>query len=129
MSNWIDSALATASRSLIVSGKRAEVLATNIANANTPGYKARDIDFRSILKEESMASESLARTSAGHIGTGIGNSFHSYERPVSGEVKAGNTVSKEKEQAAYTENSIRYLASLRFLNGNVQGIMKALRGE
>lgn len=127
--NWIDNALDTSARSLMLSSKRAELLATNLANANTPGYKARDIDFKSVMSDQQGRMVGLNSPRQGHIGTGFAESFHSIERPSSDQVKNGNTVSKEKEQSAYTENSVRYLASLRFLNGNVQGILKALRGD
>ena len=127
--NWINSALAVAEQSMLVTSKRAEVLATNLANANTPGYKARDIDFKAIMSEQQLDA-GLKGTRPGHFETGFTETLASRERSLGeGDVQNGNTVSKEKEQAAYTENSIRYLASLRFLDGNVKGLLKALRGE
>ena len=127
---WIDNALGTQANSVMVGARRAELLATNLANADTPGYRARDIDFRAVLADaEAGINRGLVRTRAGHISTGMPATSHMIERQVRTGSEDGNTVSKEVEQAAFTENSIRYLASLRFLNGSVQGIMKALKGE
>lgn len=128
--SWIDNALATSERALLMTSRRAEVLATNLANANTPGYRARDVDFKSILADQELKEHGMNTTCAGHIGSGFKESLASFEREVTtAPAEDGNTVSKEKEQAAYTQNSIRYLAGLRFLDGNVKGLLKALKGQ
>ncbi len=90
--NWIDNALAVSERSLLLTGKRAEVLATNLANANTPGYKARDVDFRSIMSDQKAKLDGLSTTSTGHIGTGFAESLHSFERPSDDAMKDGGGV-------------------------------------
>ncbi|MFT7218557.1 MAG: flagellar basal-body rod protein FlgB [Candidatus Azotimanducaceae bacterium] len=128
--NWVDNALNTHVSALNVSAKRAEVLAANLANADTPNYKARDLDFRQVLSGiggSALKGQSVTRK--GHIDFSAGEKLNVYERTDTAVLANGNTVAKEVEQSAFTENSIRYLASLRFLNGSIQGILKAFRGE
>ncbi|XOV88274.1 MAG: flagellar basal body rod protein FlgB [Pseudomonadota bacterium] len=125
--NWIDNAISVESRMLSLRAQRAEVIATNIANADTPGYKARDVRFSDVMGQ--VASESLQASAPGHFSPGIAEAGSTVLREGSKENANGNTVSREFEQAAYTQNAIQYMATLRFLNGSVQGLMKALRGD
>ena len=128
--NWIDNALNTHASALNLSAKRAEVLAANLANSDTPNYRARDIDFRAVLANVNQAAPKGRQvTQEGHISFSSQRHSDVFERTDAPVASNGNSVSKEVEQAAFTENSIRYLASLRFLNGSIQGILKAFRGD
>jgi flagellar basal-body rod protein FlgB len=98
---------------LTLRSERMGVIASNIANAATPGYKARDLDFRSAL-------DSAAR------GAGGGDSLR-YRVPVQVSLD-GNTVELATEQTAFTENALDYRATLSFLSGRIETMMAALKG-
>jgi flagellar basal-body rod protein FlgB len=127
--SWIDNALSIDSQVLLLRAKRAEVLAANLANADTPGYKARDVSFDSILEDVRAGRGTTTNKAQGHFDLNALSSAAIFERSSGKESANGNTVSREFEQSAFSKNSVQYLASLRFLSGNVQGLMKALRGE
>jgi flagellar basal-body rod protein FlgB len=110
---------------------RAELLAANIANADTPGYKARDIDFKNTLKLAGSNSSDMKTTDARHItsaGTTKMGAEILYRVPTQPSLD-GNTVDLQTERSAFMENSMMYQASLRFLNGKISGLMTAIRGE
>lgn len=109
---------------------RNEVLSSNIANADTPNYKARDVDFHAALKNAQNGSLTLRKTSALH------NSAANVQRdgadlkfrvPTQPSID-GNTVQTDIEQAAFAENALQYRASLTFLNGTIQTLRYALKG-
>jgi flagellar basal-body rod protein FlgB len=109
---------------------RNEVLSSNIANADTPNYKARDVDFHAALKNAQSGGLALRKTSALH------NSAADV-RPDGGDLKFrvptqpsidGNTVQTDIEQTAFAENALQYRASLTFLNGTIQTLRYALKG-
>ncbi len=134
MANIIDQAFGPHGTALTLRAERAQLLAANLANADTPGFKARDIDFQQALASAQGAAQtgvSLATTQATHVsGTDAAGSSASalYRTPLQPSLD-GNTVDVSTEQAAFGENSNRYLASLTFLNGRIRGLMTALRGE
>ena len=110
---------------------RAELLAMNIANADTPNYKARDIDFKKALSLAANKSGEMVTTNARHINS-AGTSKMGAEimfRTPSQPSLDGNTVDLQTERSAFMENSLMYQASLRFLNGQIGGLMTAIRGE
>jgi flagellar basal-body rod protein FlgB len=110
---------------------RAELLAANIANADTPNYKARDIDFKKTLAMAASANADMKVTNARHIDSS-GNSKMGAEikyRIPSQPSLDGNTVDLQTERSAFLENSMMYQASLQFLNGRIGGLMTAIRGE
>lgn len=115
---------------LRVRSYRTEVIAGNLANADTPGYKARDIDFRQILQGERERLP-LRTTDPSHLSppsvTPFGEALK-YRVPTQPSLD-GNTVDPSLEQAAYGENAVRYQATLRFLGGKFKGLMTAIRGE
>ena len=115
--------------SVALRARRAEVLAANIANADTPGYQARDIDFRAALGAADEAGR-LATTHAGHLSSSVaaGGGELQYRQPLHASLDQ-NTVDVQAERAAFLDNAMRYQASLRFLNGRVTGLLTALRGE
>ena len=111
--------------------KRSEVLAANMANADTPGYKARDIDFRAMLRKEVQAPVRLAATHSSHISSDQGivaSTQMGYRIPHQPSLD-GNTVEVEREQGEFSENAMRYQASLRFLDGKIKGLLRAIKGN
>jgi len=124
-------ALGVHEQALYLRDQRSQVLATNIANADTPGFKARDIDFRDALRSAAERRDISLRTShARHISLG---STHNgveplYRVPQQASVD-GNTVDEQQENAAFARNALEHQASFQFLNGKFMGLLKALRGE
>jgi len=111
--------------------KRSEVLAANMANADTPGYKARDIDFRAMLRKEMQPPVRLAATHSGHISSDqgvIASTQMGYRIPHQPSLD-GNTVEVEREQGEFSENAMRYQASLRFLDSKIKGLLRAIKGS
>jgi len=109
--------------------KRSEILAANLANADTPGYKARDLDFKSILKQNMPSAPVMERTQAGHFAPQqLLDSHVMYRNPTQVSLD-GNTVEANTEQARYAENAVQYQASLHFINGSFSELMTALRGQ
>ena len=109
---------------------RNQVLSSNIANADTPNYKARDLDFSSALKGAREASIQLERTSDLHKqawGTTTHGNKMMYRVP-SQPTLDGNTVAMDVEQAAFAENALQYRASLAFLDGTIRTLRYALKG-
>ncbi len=110
---------------------RAEILASNIANADTPNFKARDIDFKRALSLANKNSGEMRMTNARHIdsaGKSEAGAEIMYRIPTQPSLD-GNTVDLQTERSAFLENSMMYQASLRFLNGKINGLMTAIRGE
>jgi flagellar basal-body rod protein FlgB len=126
-----DKALGDLPVQLALYGKRSAVLASNIANADTPRYKARDIDFRSVLAAADAGQVALKTTRAGHIGaagSSVGGAELLYRVPVQPALD-GNTVNTQIEQAEFTENAVRYQSTLTFLNGRFKALKQAITGE
>jgi flagellar basal-body rod protein FlgB len=118
-------------RALLLRSQRAEVLAANLANADTPGYKARDFDFKSMLANEVDNSSRMRTTNSGHIESDQGvvpASQLLYRTPMQPSLD-GNTVDSEQEHSAFSSNAIEYQATLTFINSKINGIRKALRGD
>jgi len=110
---------------------RAEVLATNIANAETPNYLARDFDFGSALEGAMEDRSGMITTQANHIqggDEGLMGQDLMYRLPEQPSID-GNTVDLQTERAEFTKNAMQYQASVRFLNGKVSGLLSAIRGE
>ena len=125
----LDSAFAFTERTLALRGQRMEVLSKNIANADTPNYKAQDVDFRSVLKGTQLPTVMNA-TQKGHISESkmISDANLFYTTPLNSSVD-GNTVELSVEQAKYGRAAAQYQATLRFIESDVSGIRKALKGE
>ncbi|MCG8905925.1 flagellar basal body rod protein FlgB [Pseudomonas nitroreducens] len=135
MSISFDKALGIHQQALSFRSQRAEVLANNLANADTPNYKARDLDFASVLAAQSDKMKngtfSATLTNAHHIaadGFGIGDESLKYRNPTQPSIDQ-NTVDEQIEQSNYAENSVQFQASFTFLNSKFKGLMNALRGE
>jgi len=124
-----DNALGIHPQALALREKRNEILAANLANAETPFYKARDLDFKSILNKE-MGGSDLTRTHQGHIGGShsvMGGQLM-YRNPQQASLD-GNTVESHIEQGKFAENSVQYQASLTFLKGKFSGLRSAIDGK
>ena len=109
--------------------KRLEVIAGNIANASTPQYRARDVDFRAALRAASDEFR-LSATHIKHIETPdqLTRDALQYRVPLA-PARDGNTVETHIEEAAYGDAAGRYLAALRFAEGALSGMRKAYRGD
>jgi flagellar basal-body rod protein FlgB len=104
---------------LAVRSQRMGLLASNIANASTPGYKAKDVDFHAAL--------SAIETPGGDMDSAIDGATR-YRVPLQPS-QDGNTVELTTEQTAFAENAVAYQTTLAFLNGRIGQITRALRGE
>lgn len=128
----LDQFLAPYADALQLGARRAELIAKNLANADTPHYKARDLDFQSILSRSRNGSGSaLSSTHTAHLQPGSPENFGAelmYRTPTLPRLD-GNTVDTQVEQAAFAENALRYSASLTFLDGRIKGLKAAIRGE
>ena len=126
-----DSALGIHDKALAVRSQRAELLASNMANSDTPGYKARDIDFKSALANIQAGNNTRMHTThAKHIALpDINTSAQTMYRVPNQSSLDGNTVDANLEKSAFADNALRYQASLSFLDGKFKGLMAALKGE
>jgi flagellar basal-body rod protein FlgB len=118
---------------------RRDVISNNIANADTPNFKARDFDFRSALEQATGLAQSsvagstaLARTQQGHIAAAGGvDTTHPallYRTPTQTALDA-NSVDLDTERAAFADNTVRYEASLRFINSQIKTLITAINGQ
>lgn len=109
--------------------KRNNLLASNIANAATPNYKARDMDFDREMARQNGESP-VRMSSVRHVDSlaGSGVSGVKYRQPLNPSLD-GNTVEMAVEQMEFSENSLRYMTTLTFLNNRISGLMTAIRGE
>ena len=130
MANPIDNAFKFHAEALNLRAFRQELLAANIANADTPGYQARDIDFRKSLQEAFAGRQPTverARTARGHVAPGAGAGTPLYRTVVQASLD-GNTVDMDVERAQFAENAIRYEANLTFINGQLKALLAAIQG-
>ena len=127
--NAIDKFLKQDGTALSLRQKRLDILGSNIANAATPHFKARDIDFAAAFKSATENGD-LVKTSSMHIDTGgsADTTDVKYRVPVSPSLD-GNTVELHVEQLQFAENATHYEATLQFLNGRIQTLKSALKGE
>jgi len=132
-----EKALGSAERALVYRSQRAEVLSNNIANADTPNFKARDLDFSAVLASQTTRGFatpfSLKTTNLKHIAENeLAGNFHGgallYSTPDQPSIDQ-NTVDQQVEVAKYAENEIRFDTAFTRLNGAFKGLLKALRGD
>jgi flagellar basal-body rod protein FlgB len=149
----LDSYLGVHAQALSLEAQRTELLAANLANADTPNYKARDIDFKSALAAagashgntsapgSSGATLAISTTNAAHLGAQgtdgtdgtdgadatLGGNLK-YRVPMAASLD-GNTVDTQLEQAAFAENAVRYQATLTFINARLKQLMTAITGQ
>jgi len=109
---------------------RNQVLTTNIANADTPNYKARDFDFQSALDQARSSDFRMVATHPRHLTTApsvAGDVDMKYRMPMQPTLD-GNTVETDVEQAAFAENALHYRATLSFLDSRIRSIKFAIKG-
>lgn len=115
--------------------QRQRVLGGNIANADTPGFKARDFDFAAALRQaQSGGGGAMKATDARHLAVGGAPAgsraepelkYRAAEQPA----LDGNTVDLDRERAVFADNAMRYEATLRFINSNVRTMLSAITGQ
>jgi flagellar basal-body rod protein FlgB len=128
-----DTAFGIHDEALRVRTQRARVIAANLANADTPHYKARDMDFRQVLgaMTDGNAGTVMRTTHPRHLSGGdspLPGAELLYRVPNQPALD-GNTVDPSVEQAAFMSNAVRYQASLRFLSSKVKTLLTAIRGD
>ena len=136
MSISFDKALGIHEKALGFRAQRAEVLANNIANADTPNYKARDLEFGSVLAAQAAKGQSsnfsgASLTNERHIAVDtfeIADPSLRFRTPHHASLDQ-NTVDMQIEQSNYAQNAIDFQASFTLLNSKFKGLMSALRGE
>ena len=116
--------------------ERQQVLANNIANADTPQFRARDFDFAAELEsslsaDKSLRGMTLATTSEHHLraSSGAGSTRELLYRVPDQPSLDGNTVDMDRERAQFADNSVRYQASLTFLTNRLQSLKTAMQAE
>jgi len=154
MLNKLDADLSFHQNALRVRGQRQELIAANIANADTPNYKARDLDFAAAMKnamagvtraglnnEAAKAAQTVAKTSALHLDgmpANLTSSNPAFASGVPGEPQFrpiiqgsvdGNTVDMDVERNQFADNAIRYEASLTMINGQLKEMLAAIQGQ
>ncbi|HEY9398060.1 MAG TPA: flagellar basal body rod protein FlgB [Burkholderiales bacterium] len=136
MIGQLDNLLQLQSEALKLRAQRQEVIASNLANGDTPNYKAMDFKFSDALRQAvgmpsaQGSAPALVQTSAGHMnaqGSTLSTVQLLYRTPTQARVD-GNTVDTNVEQANFADNAVRYEASLRFLNGQIKTMLSAIQG-
>ena len=119
-------------QALALRAERQRLIASNIANADTPGYVARDMDFARSLREATgaMAGATLAASSAGHLtpAASPATAHLEYATPAQTNLDR-NTVDMDRERASFADNAVHYEATLRFINGQVRTLLSAITGQ
>lgn len=139
MLDRLTSSLDFQARALSLRAERQRLIASNIANADTPGYQARDFDVGNALRASGVAGDSstvvtLSATAQGHMGLD-GQAASTtpqpqllYERPQQTNLDS-NTVDMDRERASFADNTVQYEASLRFINNQVRTLLTAITGQ
>lgn len=125
------------SEALLLRAERQRAIASNIANADTPGYVARDFNFREALMAASSGPQAMTQastTAAGHIPLQAQMSGEALKAKLGYAVNSqpsldNNTVDLDRERANFVDNSVRYEATLRFINGQAKTMLSAIQGQ
>jgi len=116
------------SQALVLRAERQRLIAGNIANADTPGYKARDFDFASALRAATGNAGTGQTIARGIIGEGNGGLPTALRYAVPAQTNLdNNTVDMDRERSAFADNSVKYEATLRFINASVRTTMDAMK--
>ncbi len=120
-------------QALVLRSQRQQVIASNIANADTPGYVARDFDFAQALRSASggVGGSTVAATDTRHMALGAtapGQPALAYAVQTQPS-QDGNSVDLDRERANFVDNSVRYESTLRFINGHVKTMLSAITGQ
>ncbi len=121
MINHLTDSLRFQTEALVLRSERQRLIASNIANADTPGYVARDFDFARALSDATAASD--AGTAARR-----GAAMLRYAAPAQTHLD-GNSVDMDRERAAFADNTVKYEATLRFINGSVRTMLDAMKSH
>jgi flagellar basal-body rod protein FlgB len=141
MLNRLTSSLDFQGQALSLRAERQRLIASNIANADTPNYVARDMNFAQVLRDATGGGSSVSAvnmtgagtTQTGHIALDMANSMRSesrlnYASPSQTNLDR-NTVDMDRERANFADNSVKFEATLRFINGSAKTMMDAIRGQ
>jgi flagellar basal-body rod protein FlgB len=138
MINRLTESLDFNAQALMLRAERQRLIASNIANADTPGYVARDLNFAQALKQATGTAGSgtggpvmPAASHGAHLGAGPAARSEAnlvYATPSQNNLDR-NTVDMDRERANFADNSVRYEATLRFINGNVRTVLSAITGQ
>ena len=137
MLNRLSDTLDFQAQALSLRSERQRLIASNIANADTPGYVARDLDFAQALRQATgtlQPARALQVSQPRHLGgaTGIGSARSDGSLTYATAAQTNldrNTVDMDRERASFADNSVKYEATLRFLNGNVRTVLSAITGQ
>ena len=134
MLNQLTQALDFHGQALSLRSERQRLIASNIANADTPGYVARDFKFADALREATATAAgpgAMSTTNAGHIagGTNARSEPNLLYASASQTNLDRNTVDMDRERANFADNAVKYEATLRFINGNVRTMLDAIKGQ
>ena len=134
MLNQLTNALDFHGQALSLRSERQRLIASNIANADTPGYVARDFNFAQALREATgalPANGAMATTAVGHIegGSNARSEPNLLYATASQTNLDRNTVDMDRERANFADNAVKYEATLRFINGNVRTMLDAIKGQ
>jgi len=120
-------------KALVLRAERQRTIASNIANADTPGYVARDLDFKQAMSDATGSSRLAGNgtTHTGHIPLpgGSGGSAQLAYAPQSQPSMDGNSVDLDRERANFVDNAVRYESTLRFINGQAKTLLSAIQGQ
>lgn len=130
-----DNALGIHPQAALLRARRAELISSNLANADTPGYLARDIDFNAALANAMGSSGegglALATTRDGHLPLGdatLGGAAIEYRVPTQASLDQ-NSVDVQGERSRFVDNALRYEATVRFIDSRLGGLLRAVRGD
>jgi flagellar basal-body rod protein FlgB len=134
MINRLTDTLQFQSQALLLRSERQKLIASNIANADTPGYVARDMDFATALKQATATAGSagtLQTTQTGHLQPGASpmsepNLVYATQSQPNLD---RNTVDLDRERASFADNAVKYEAALRFINNDVHQMLDAIKGQ
>jgi len=132
----LTSALDFHGKALVVRAERQRVIASNIANADTPGYVARDLNFRAAMAQASLPGAAPSSSapdarhiplsnSSGELGAGSALGYAVQTQPS----MDGNSVDLDRERGNFVDNAVRYESTLRFINGHSRTILSAIQGQ
>ena len=139
MLNRLSASLEFQTQALTLRSERQRLIASNIANADTPGYQAREIDFAKTLQQMTGSSATvgapslLKGTDGRHLSTGgtsaaLRDSQLLYAAPSQTNLDA-NTVDMDRERASFADNAVKYQATLQFINGGLRTMLDAIKGQ
>jgi flagellar basal-body rod protein FlgB len=111
-------------QALTLRAERQRLLASNIANADTPGYVARDLDFAAALRAATAGTPAVGAAGAG----AVAEAHLRYAAPSQTNLD-GNSVDMDRERASFVDNSVKYEATLRFINGQVRTLLEAMKSH